>query len=128
MHRTLKEATVKPPGKNLQAQQRAFNRFREEFNFERPHEGIDGKRPAIIHLASSREYPNKLPEVEYSPAYEVRYVRSTGEIKWQGNKYFVSESLYGEPIGLKEIEDGVWGIYFSRLRLANLDLRKGRVK
>jgi transposase InsO family protein len=127
MHRTLKESTVMPPSRNLQAQQRAFNCFREEFNFERPHEGINSRKPADIYQASAREYPNKLPEVEYGSAYEVRYVRSNGQIKWKGGKFFISECLYGEPIGLKEIVDGIWGVYFLRLKLGNLNLKVGRV-
>jgi hypothetical protein len=127
MHRTLKESTAIPPSRNLQAQQRAFNRFCEEFNFERPHEGINSRRPADLYQASVKEYPNRLPEVEYGKAYEVRYVRSNGQIKWKGGKFFISECLYGEPIGLKEIGDGIWGVYFLRLKLGSLDLKVGRV-
>lgn len=127
MHRTLKEATVMPASQNLQAQQRAFNRFREEFNFERPHEGINWRRPGNLYKRSNREYPNKLLQIEYGKSYEVRYVRSNGQIKWNGAKFFISESLYGEPIGLKEIDDGIWGVYYARLKLGNLNLRLGRV-
>ena len=32
MHRTLKAATAKPPRSSFQAQQRAFDRFRQEYN------------------------------------------------------------------------------------------------
>lgn len=126
-HRTLKEATITPPYQNLQAQQRAFNRFMEEYNFERPHEGINGKRPGNIYRTSDKQYPTNLPNVEYAKSYEVRYVRSNGQIKWKGDLIYVSETLHGEPVGLKEIDNGIWGVYFARLKLGNINLKLGRV-
>jgi putative transposase len=46
MHRTLKADTTRPPGANLRAPQQQFNRFREAFNHERPHEALDRHTPA----------------------------------------------------------------------------------
>jgi transposase InsO family protein len=39
MHRTLKEETTRPAALTLQLQQKKFDRFRQVFNYERPHEG-----------------------------------------------------------------------------------------
>lgn len=48
MHCTLKlEATDKSVG-NLLQQQEKFDNFREEFNYQRPHQAIGMKRPADI--------------------------------------------------------------------------------
>lgn len=47
MHRTLKAEATRPPAGNLAAQQRKFNRFRAEYNEERPHEALDQQTPAI---------------------------------------------------------------------------------
>jgi transposase InsO family protein len=55
MHKTLKAEATKPPAGNLQAQQRKFNRFREEFNNERPHEALDQQTPGW------RRHPMKHP-------------------------------------------------------------------
>lgn len=46
MHRTLKAEATRPAAGNLAAQQRKFNRFREEYNQERPHEALDQETPA----------------------------------------------------------------------------------
>ncbi len=46
MHRTLKAETTRPPANTSRAQQRKFDRFRHEFNFERPHEALDQQTPA----------------------------------------------------------------------------------
>jgi putative transposase len=127
MHRTLKQYTAKPPKKSLRAQQRAFNHFKNEYNHERPHEGINRKRPSDVYRASFKEYPNKLPEIEYGDDVETRVVRSNGEIKLKGKKIFISETLRGQPIGLKEVDEGVWDLLFSKVKLGKLNLRLGKV-
>ena len=55
--RTLKAETTRPPAANRQAQQRKFNRFREEFNNERPHEALDMATPASVYVPSRRRCP-----------------------------------------------------------------------
>ncbi len=123
MHRTLKAETTRPPEADLQAQQRRFDAFREEFNEERPHEALDMQTPAERYQPSPRSYPNRVPEVEYPGHYEVRQVRSDGRIKWQGEMLFLSEVLRGEPVGWEEIDDGIWSLYFGPLLLARVDER-----
>ena len=41
MHRTLKEETTRPAAPTLRLQQKKFDRFRQVFNYERPHEGLN---------------------------------------------------------------------------------------
>lgn len=65
MHRTLKEQTARPPAATTAAQQRRFDRFRREFNEERPHEALGQRRPSTIYSPSPRTYPEQLPVVEY---------------------------------------------------------------
>ena len=40
MHLTLKQETTRPPKENFIAQQEVFDKWVNEFNNERPHEGI----------------------------------------------------------------------------------------
>lgn len=44
VHRTLKQETAKPPASSLPAQPKLFDRFRRDYNDERPHEAL-GQRP-----------------------------------------------------------------------------------
>ncbi|WP_392536436.1 integrase core domain-containing protein [Legionella sp. 227] len=127
MHRTLKEAVASPPKLNFEEQQHCFDAFRNEYNQERPHQALDGKRPADIYRASSRSLPNKLPEVSYPCNYEVRKVRTNGEIKWFGKKYYVSELLRGELVGLQIIDDGRASLFFSKLKLGMIDVRQNKI-
>ena len=127
MHRTLKEETAKPPKGDMSAQQRAFNRFRMEYNQERPHEALQGVPPIKMYRQSERAYPNKVAEVVYAESMKVRRVRSNGEIKWMGGRVYVTESLRGEPIGLIPIDNDCWAVYFAQLKLGILDDRLGKI-
>ena len=88
MHRTLKEETAAAPERTMRAQQRAFDRFQQEYNEERPHQGLELKTPAECYAASPREYPSRIEEPEYPAGYEVRRV-SKGEIRWRVRKMFI---------------------------------------
>lgn len=123
MHRTLKAETTRPPAGDLAGQQQRFDAFREEFNVLRPHEALDQRPPAEFYEPSPRPYPEQVPEVEYPGHYEVRQVRTDGSIKWQGEFLFVSQVLSGEPVGLEEVDDGIWSLHFSSLLLARFDER-----
>ena len=128
MHRTLKAETTRPPARNLLAQQRSFDTFRREFNHQRPHEALGQRPPAEFYQASPRPYPKRLQEIEYPGHYEVRRVRTDGSIKWQGQFLYVSQVLSGEPVGLEEVDDGIWSLHFAQLLLARLDERERRLQ
>jgi putative transposase len=120
MHKTLKAATTRPPEKNLKEQQARFNAFQEEFNEERPHEALDQETPASQYKPSPRSMPFKLPELEYPSHYEVRLVSENSGIRWKHERIPVSHVLAGELIGLEEITDGQWDVYFGPVWLGRL--------
>ena len=128
MHRTLKDETLKPPAANAQAQQRRFNVWRTEFNQERPHEALDGLVPADVHRPSSRPMPSKLLAPDYPDRFEVRYVSANGGIRWNNKWVGVSSVLIGEHIGLEEVDDGQWDVYFANYRLGRLNERYMRIE
>ncbi len=125
MHRTLKQETAMPPERNRRAQQRAFDRFRDEYNQLRPHEALGMQTPAKVYTASPREFPARLPEVEYPSSMQVRKVQERGEIGWRGCKHvFLTEVLKGEPVGLLQLDDRFWRVYFLNLPIACFDSYK----
>jgi hypothetical protein len=121
MHRTLKAETATPPKANLKSQQRAFNGFRGEFNTERPHEALEQEVPASLYQPSRRLLPKKLAEVEYASWYTVRQVRHNGCIKWKVHFVYISQALAKEPIGLRQISETDWEVWFSFHLLGILD-------
>ena len=129
MHRTLKAATAKPPKANLGAQQRAFDRFRQEYNQERPHEGLEQHPPASVYTASVRAYPERLPEQRgYPDEWEKREVRKWGQFKWKGQDISLSGALRGQQIGFKPVGEALWAVYFENIELGIFDERLGRVQ
>lgn len=128
MHRTLKAETTRPPAATRRAQQRKFNRFREEFNEQRPHEALDMATPASLYVPSRREMPERLPPLEYPDRFEVRYVSYNGGIRWNKGWVNVSITCAGEYVGLEEIDDGVWNVYFGPLKLGRLIERHMRIE
>jgi transposase InsO family protein len=128
MHRTLKDETLKPPAANAVVQQRKFNAWRREFNEDRPHEAHDGLTPNDVHESSPRLMPSKLLAPEYPDRFEVRYVSANGGIRWRKRWVNVSSVLIGEHVGLEEIDDGQWDVYFANYRLGRLNERFMRIE
>jgi transposase InsO family protein len=128
MHRTLKAETTRPPAATRRAQQRKFDRFRQAFNCERPHEALDLQTPASRYEVSPREMPTKLPPLEYPDRFEVRYVSANGGIRWNHQWINVSTTCAGEYVGLEEIDDGIWNVSFGPLTLGRLLERHMRIE
>ena len=108
--------------------QRKFNAFKEEFNDERPHEALDMQTPACCYQPSAREMPNKIPPLEYPDRFEVRYVSANGGIRWKRDWINVSIVCVGEYVGLEEIDDGIWNVYFGPLKLGRLNERHMKIE
>jgi hypothetical protein len=56
----------------------------------------------------------------YPDRFEVRYVSGNGGIRWKRGCVNVSTVCIGEYVGLDEIDDGVWNVYFGPLKLGRL--------
>ena len=123
MHRTLKAATARPPQEHLVAQQRAFDRFRVLYNEERPHQFLGGRPPASLYRPSPRPYTGVLPPIEYPGHYIPKRVTNAGTIRFKKRLLFMANSLKQQGLGLEEVEDGVWSIYFCHVLLARVDER-----
>lgn len=123
LHRTLKAEATQPPSRDLPAQQQRFDRFVADYNHERSHEALARQTPAQCYAPSPRPYPDKLPAIAYEAGVSVRRVRHNGEIKWRGQRLYVSEVLAGEPVALEALDTGLWTIRYSFHRLGVLDER-----
>ena len=128
MHRTLKQEATRPPARAMSSQQRRFDRFRREFNEERPHEALDQRPPAAVYQPSPRPMPSMLPPLDYPDRFEVRYVSANGGIRWNKAWVNVSTTCIGEYVGLEEIDDGIWNVYFGALRLGRLLERSMKIE
>lgn len=128
MHRTLKAETTRPAAGNLRAQQRKFNSFREEYNEVRPHEAINLETPASVYQASPRQLPKKLALLQYPAHFETRYVSHNGGMRWKCDWVNVSITCAGQYVGLEEIDDGIWNVYFGPVKLGRLIEEQMRIE
>jgi putative transposase len=126
MHRTLKAETANPPAKDLRRQQQCFDAFVHEFNHVRPHEALGQNKPGLVYTPSPREY-REPAEVWYPDEMEVRSVKSNGVIHWRGDSVFLGEALGRQRVGLSEVADGCWVVYFCRQALGVVDQQRRKV-
>ena len=128
MHRTLKQESTIPPASSMRAQQRKFDGFREEFNQVRPHEAIDMKRPGEIYQTSSRVMPKRIDRYEYPGHYIVRRVSRAGTIRVFGKQIFVSHTLEEDYVGLEEVDDGVYDLFFCFYQIGRYELQTNKIR
>jgi transposase InsO family protein len=128
MHRTLKQEATIPPSSSLPAQQRRFDRFRVEFNEQRPHEAIGMKRPAEVYRSSRRRMPEEIEPYDYPGHYLVRRVSGSGTIRISNNQFFVSNTLRGDYVGAEEVDDGIYDLYFCFYQLGRYHLRDNKIR
>ena len=128
MHRTLKEEATIPPASSLRAQQKKFDLFREEFNDVRPHEAIGMKRPAQIYQASERRMPKRIETYDYPAHFLVRRVSRAGTIRMFHNQVFVSNTLQEDYVGLEEVADAVYDLYFCFYQIGRYELQLNKIQ
>ena len=121
MHRTLKHDV--PPQPTLRCQQRHFDQFVKQYNWQRSHEALARQTPGTVYRVSTRRYGGKVPLIHYPSGMVIRQVRHNGEIKWRGAFIYLSQVLAQEPVGLKRIGPQQWEVRYSFHRLGVLDER-----
>ena len=125
-HRTLKAETTGSVAANRSVQQRRFNRFRQIYNHERPHEALGQIPPATRWQPSRRRFPGRVPPPEYPEHFLKRLVSDGGVIGFH-RPIYISSALAGEWLGLDEIDDGIWSIHYCNVELARYDQRRHRI-
>jgi transposase InsO family protein len=126
-HRTLKaELFAFERFRNLAEAQRAFDRWRLVYNFERPHEALDLDVPANRYRPSARAMPDHLPAVEYDEHETVRTVpASKSYVSFKGRLWNVPQAFRSERVAIRPRgADGCYGIFFGTREIATIDLRR----
>jgi transposase InsO family protein len=102
------------------SEQEGLDLWRQEFNHERPHEALAMKCPAEVYHNSSRLYKGSPEDLEY-PGMEARRVNKLGYIRLSGTGLFISSSLARWSVGLKQLENRQFEMWFGRLLLGWID-------
>jgi transposase InsO family protein len=124
-HRTLKQHTASPPNSDAVEQQRAFDRFRHEYNDLRPHEALSQTPPARHYEPSSRPLPSEPKAPEYDRDWTVRWVGPSGMVSFKGTALYLGNVLGRQPVGLRQIDNDEWELFYGPLLLGYVLLRQG---
>ena len=125
-HRTLQaELLASAAFRDIAHTQRAFARWRLDYNTQRPHEALAMAVPAARYCVSNRPFTSANPPIEYGPSDHVRKVQTKGEFHFQGRTFHLSRTLKGKPIALRATDaDGQFDVFFCHKKLAQLDLTR----
>jgi transposase InsO family protein len=117
MHRTLKAEAATPARPSAEEQQRAFDEFRKYFNEERPHEALEQRTPASWYQPSTRSMPTALSEPDYPEDFMLRRIPPNGRISLGSGMLGLGSVLGGEVVGIEEIADDIWQLWFGPIYL-----------
>jgi len=126
-HRSLdEEVLAMKPLHDFSAAQRAFDQWREIYNFERPHGALDHDVPASRFRISQRSMPARLPEPQYGSGDIVRSVSSTkAYVAFKGRNWKLPEAFCGERLAIRPLDrDGHYGVFFASHHIATINLTK----
>jgi len=125
-HRTLKAEvlhSLKVEMLDIHAIQKRFDAWRDVYNFERPHEALAMDLPIDRYSVSSREYPEVLPQIEYSPDDVVVKVRDGGRICYFKKEFRVGKAFTGEYVAIRPTSyDNVREVYYCNQVIKKLTL------
>jgi transposase InsO family protein len=96
--------------------QAGFDRFRYEYNFERPHEALELEVPASRYRPSQRPCPSSLPAADYPEGAVLRKVCPYGRISFRGERLEVGRGLGGDWVELRDSEVG-FEVYYAGYRI-----------
>jgi putative transposase len=121
MHRSLKLESMRRIAHRLEEQQLIFDRFRAQFNDERPHEALDMKTPSELYTRSIRTMPTVVNDPVYPAADRVLKVCGGGWIELRGKRIRLHRMLSGERVGLTNVGEHKWRIEWRSVRLGVVD-------
>lgn len=120
MHRTLKQEVQQNPKTNLKDQEKQLGKIQHEYNFIRPHEALSMETPSSIYVSSTRKWTGETQDPSYTSDFAPRRVDKNGYVHWHGSRFFTTERLYKEVVGIRE-KDGTHEVYFGPVLLGRID-------
>ena len=120
MHADMAADLQRHPQRSRGEQQRACDRWRQEFNHVRPHEALQGKTPADLYR--SRPERVKPRAAAYPGAWLVRPVSKSGHISVDAQPVFISAALANQVVALQPVDSFKWRVWFHQVDLDLIEL------
>ncbi|MEJ2013673.1 MAG: hypothetical protein P8X64_15800 [Anaerolineales bacterium] len=86
------------------------------------------KCPAELYQSSERGFQKKIETYDFPGHSLVRRVSRGGTIRVFGHQLFVSNVLQDDDVGLEQVDDGVYDLFFCTYQIGRYDLRENRIQ
>src|SRR5208337_3420465 len=97
-------------------------------NDVRPHQSLNKNTPQELYYRSAHNYEATVEPWKYPEGFVVKYVCRNGAIRWGAGKWVVvSSTLIERYVGLEQIAEGIWRVYYRNTLLGYLDEEKLRI-
>jgi putative transposase len=127
MHGDIARVIESKPAATLAEETLRLERWRMEFNTERPHEALDMKTPGDVYRCSPRRLSDVKPYI-YPADFERRLVHQSGCIHLCGQHVNFSEALNGMEVGIEPVGENRWRVWFCDIVVGGLESKNGRIK
>lgn len=123
-HRTLQtELISRRRWNNLKECQLAFEAWRSQYNYERPHAALNMQPPAACYQASSRAFPDPLPAIVYDRNDILRKVDLNGDISFHNRLFHVGKAFQKHFVALRNTaRDNELLVFFCQQPITILNL------
>jgi transposase InsO family protein len=127
MHGDIARVIEAHPAATLDEETVRLERWRVEFNTERPHEALGMQTPGDIYRCSSRRLSEVKPYV-YPTDFEKRLVNKNGCIHLRSQHVDFSAALGGMEVGIEPSGENRWRVWFCDLVVGGLESKNGRIR
>lgn len=126
LHRTLKDELIsRYTLANLPQCQVHFDRWRDVYNYDRPHEALDLQSPISRFQPSPRSFPDVLPPILYDPGDIIRKVDMAGKISFHNRTFRVGKAFRYNPVAIRPSQkDGEFDVLYCSQKIAQISLRE----
>jgi hypothetical protein len=81
---------------------------------------------AARYRPSTKPFPSKLPELEYPAHFRVQQAMNNGVISIDGVQFYISNCVDEEYLGLEQVDEACWKVYFGPVALGLVDVRRAK--
>jgi hypothetical protein len=71
--------------------------------------------------------PKRIETYDYPAHFLVRRVSRSGTIRVLHNQVFVSNTLHEDYVGLEEVDDGIYDVYFCFYQIGRYELQTNKI-
>jgi hypothetical protein len=88
----------------------------------------NNETPGSVYQPSTKMFPRAVAEYVYPNGFVTRRVNNSGDISWHNDRVFISEVFRFEELGLEEVEDRFYEVFFREVEIGEFDVEALRFR